>query len=186
MLDHSVAEPIDLADVRSYLAMDPDDQSEDPLLTDCIAFCRDRLESILPYRLAERELRESKDLCTWCLMPDITMPLQGPVLEIYTVDVVLRDGTAVSAERGRWWIFDEVLHIDVRGIMDDHRRDMGKDCPVPPPVGVTVDYRCGSHVPPVIKNALLMMVRSRYERRDEDPLTDAIRAMVYPETRPCI
>lgn len=178
----SIAEPIDLPDVRSYLSMVPDDTSEDPILTDAISFCRDRLESVLPYYLAEREVSVSKSLCTWGLLPEVDMPLKGPVLEIMRVRVVLRGGIELDASPERWWCFQDVVHVNVRGVVMDRDPEVTETTPV----GVVVDYRAGSHCPPVVKNALLMMVRNRYERRDEDPLTDAVMASVYQETRPNI
>ena len=176
----SIAEPIDLPDVRSYLSMVPDDTSEDPILTDAISFCRDRLESVLPYYLAEREVSVSKGLCSWGLLPEVDIPLRGPVLEVLRVRVVLKGGAELDASPERWWCFDGVIHVNVRGAVSD------SDEPGASPAGVTVDYRAGSHCPPVVKNALLMMIRNRYERRDEDPLTDAIMTSIYSETRPNI
>ena len=173
------SEPIDLPDVRSYLAMDDDDQTQDAILSDAISFCRDRLESVLPYHLADREIELKKSLCAWCLTPSVTMELKGPVLSVDEVTLTARDGTEVTVPSSCFIEFDGDLTIDLRAAVD------GID-PRPVPVGVTVRYHTGAHVPPVVKNALLMMVRNRYERRDEDPLTDAVMASVYQETRPNI
>lgn len=175
----AIAEPIDLPDVRSYLSMVPDDTSEDPLLTDAIAFCRDRLESVLPYYLAEREVTVSKELCTWGLLPDVSIPLKGPVLEVERVRITFRDGSDATAPAESWYVFGGKLHLALREALDLMEAEVA-------PIGVTVEYRAGSHCPPVVKNALLMMVRNRYERRDEDPLTDAVMSSIYPETRPNI
>lgn len=172
----SITEPIDLPDLRSYLSMEPDDTSEDPFLTDAISFCRDRLESILPYFLAERDVTASKELCSWCLMPLVDIPLRGPVLEIQRVAVVMSDRTEMTCPDKSWYLFDGMFTLDLREALADADTDAK-------PVGVTVEYHAGSHVPPVVRNALLMMVRNRYERRDEDPLTEGIESMVYPETR---
>lgn len=172
----TIIEPIDLPDLRSYLSMEPDDTSEDPFLTDAISFCRDRLESALPYYIAERDVSVSKSLCTWALMPETMIPLKGPVLEVLRVSVVLSDGSSLTCPDDSWFIFDGVLTLDLRKALAETDTDAK-------PVGVTVDYHAGSHVPPVVRNALLMMVRNRYERRDEDPMTDSIQSMIYPETR---
>ena len=179
MPDFSIAEPVDLADVRSYLAMEPDDETEDPLLSDCIAFCRDRLESVLPYWLAEREVTVHRRLCSWGLPQTVSMELRGPVLGIERVSLAMRDRTSLEVPAKAWFEFDGELSVDLRCALCDLD-------PRPVPVGMTVEYRAGAHVPPLVKNALLMMIRNRYERRDEDPLTDAIMSMVYPETRPNI
>ena len=175
----AIAEPIDLPDVRSYLSMVPDDTSEDPILTDAIAFCRDRLESVLPYYLAEREVTVSRELCTWGLLQNISIPLKGPVLEVGRVRITFRDGTEETAPAESWYLFGGKLHLDIRMAIALMEAETS-------PIGVTVEYRAGSHCPPVVKNALLMMVRNRYERRDEDPLTDAVMSSVYSETRPNI
>lgn len=182
MIDLSTTEPIDLTDLRAYLAMEPDDTSEDPLLTECIAFCRDRLESVLPYHIAEREVRTDKALCTWCLMPDTVMDLKGPVLEILDVTITVRGGDEVMVPMDYWWAYGCELHVDVPGAMSG----ITWDGDAPAPIGLTCVYVTGAHVPPVVKGALLMMCRSRYERRDEDPLTSDVMSMIYPETRPNI
>lgn len=173
------SEPIDLADVRSYLAMDDDDQTQDAILSECISFCRDRLEAVLPYYLAERDVSESRALCSWCLVPEVDIPLRGPVLEIQEVRLTLRDSTEAVVPRDVWRLFDGVLTVSVRMALRELRIEST-------PIGLTVDYRAGAHVPPVVKNALLTMVRSRYERRDEDPLTDGVMSSIYAETRPNI
>lgn len=175
----SVSEPIDLSDVRSYLAMDPEDVSEDPILTEAISFCRDRLESILPYYIAERDVRETRDLCSWCLMPEESMELRGPVLSVDKVSAVLSDGTAVDIPLEMWFVFNGRLTVCIRDALEELGTDLR-------PIGIVCDYHAGAYVPPVVKNALLMMVRNRYERRDEDPLTEAVLTSVYPETRPNI
>lgn len=221
-MDHSIAEPIDLTDVRAYLCMEPDDQGEDPALTESIAYCRDRLEALLPYYLAEREVRVERDLRPG--MRSCVVELRGPVLDIETVELVTAGGTVVTVPLVCYWMHKDRLHVNIEaalvhperrvyhrgcpdlGILQDVDEDgevipSPRDCPCKPRphrrarrpatvrgpvVGITVEYRAGGHCPPVVKNALLMMVRNRYERRDEDPLTDAVRASVYAETRPNI
>lgn len=173
------SEPIDLADVRSYLAMDDDDQTQDAILSECISFCRDRLEAVLPYYLAERDVSESRTLCSWCLVPEVDMPLRGPVLDIREIRLTLCDSTEAVVPRDAYRLFDGMLTVSVRMAL----RELGIEAR---PIGLTVDYRAGAHVPPVVKNALLIMIRNRYERRDEDPLTDAVMSSVYSETRPNI
>lgn len=175
----ATTEPIDLPDLRSYLSMEPQDTSEDAFLTDAITFCRDRLESVLPYYLAERDVEVSKRLCSWCLMPTVDIELRGPVLEVMDVAIALCDGTEARCPDESWYFFDGRLALDLQ----EGLRSVDTDARA---VGVTVRYHAGSHMPPVVRNALLMMVRNRYERRDEDPLTDAVMASVYQETRPNI
>lgn len=179
MDSNPIAEPIDLPDVRSYLSMDSTDETVDALLTDAISFCRDRLESVLPYHLAEREMVVSQALCTWCLPSTMTMELKGPVLSVDDVTLATREGVDVEVPASCWFTFDGRLTVGLRASLS------GID-PRPVPIGITVRYRTGAHVPPLVKNALLMMVKNRYERRDEDPLTDAVMSSVYTETRPNI
>lgn len=173
------SEPIDLPDVRSYLAMEDGDESQDALLTDAISFCRDRLESVLPYYLADREVTVKRSLCAWGLPPHVNVELRGPVLSVDGITLATREGMDVTVPGRAWFEFEGNLTIDIRAALDGIE-------PRPVPVGVTVRYHAGAHVPPVVKNALLMMVRNRYERRDEDPLTDAVMSSIYAETRPNI
>lgn len=171
------AEPIDLTDVRSYLAMDPDDTSEDPVLTESISFCRDRLEAVLPYHLAERPVTFSKALCGWCLMPQEVIELKGPVLAVEGVSLTLPGNVTAEVPPTCWDLFRDVMTVRTRDALSE--LDLSDR-----PIGITVAYRAGAHVPPLVKNALLMMVRNRYERRDEDPLSPAVLSTVYTETRP--
>ena len=172
----AITEPIDLPDLRSYLSMEPQDTSEDAFLTDAISFCRDRLEAVLPYHLAERDVSITKKLCSWCLMPTVDIGLKGPVLEVLDVTITLNDGTEAHCPDESWYVFSDELTLNLQRSLQDV-------CTGTRPVGVTVRYHAGSHMPPVVRNALLMMVRNRYERRDEDPLTDEIWSMVRPEAR---
>lgn len=172
------AEPIDLADVRSYLQMEPDDTSCDPILTDSIAYCRDRLEAVLPYSLAERDMSATEAVGRGLLRSEMCMALRGPVLWVSAVTIRLRGGADAVAPEDSWYVFDDVLHLDLRSALADVEDAV--------PVGVVCEYRAGAHVPPVVKNALLMMVRNRYQRLDEDPLTDQIMRMIHSETRPNI
>lgn len=176
-MDEATAEPIDLTDVRAYLCMEPDDTAEDAALTEAISYCRDRLEAYLPYYLAEREVRVERPMRG--APHDLTMELTGPVLELHAVEVVLADGSRVRVPNQLRWCFADVLHVDVAHALRGVRARA-------PPMGVSCEYRAGAHVPPIVKNALLMMVRNRYERRDEDPLTEAVAASLYAETRPNI
>lgn len=164
----TLAEPLDLADVRSYLSMDSDDTSCDPILAEALAFCRDRLESVLPYYLAEREITRSIRISRSA--GRFSVLLKGPVVEIIQVSVVF-PGYSEDVEPSGWFCFEEELSIE----------DVPSDA-----VGVVVRYHAGAHVPPRVKNVLLMMVRNRYERRDEDPLTEAVMSAIYMETRPNI
>lgn len=175
----SISEPLDLPEVRSYLAMDDDDQTQDAILSESISFCRDRLEAVLPYYLADREVVLKKSLCAWCLTPSVGFQLRGPVLSVDEVTLATRDGLDITVPSMCYVEFDGELSIDLRAAVE------GID-PRPVPIGVTVRYHAGAHVPPVVKNALLMMVKNRYERRDEDPLTDAVMSSVFSETRPNI
>ena len=52
----SITEPIDLTDVRNELSLSRDDGREDDFLMSAITVCRDRLEGILPFYLAERSV----------------------------------------------------------------------------------------------------------------------------------
>ncbi len=164
----NASEPISVADVRSYLSMEPDDTGDDPVLTSAIESCRDRLESFLPYYLASRRVTASRDLCTWGLMPsDCTMTLKGPVLEIVSVRVESpMDSVTVPADR--WWRDGLTVHADIGGLLQGATR-------------MVTEYTSGSHVTPNVRRALLMMVKSVYERRDEDPLTDEVYRIVMPE-----
>lgn len=158
-------EPIDLADVKSYLCMRDDDETQDPILTEAIKYCRDRLEAVLPYYLAGRTV-----ICRFVNTPytcDQVFVLKGPVMGVDRVKIIRRgQEEAVSSED--WTVFENTLYI--------HRRLGPNDL-------VWVEYLAGSLVPPCVKSALLMMVKNRYERADEDPLTPAVMGMVYNETR---
>lgn len=164
------SEPISVADVRAYLSMEPDDTGDDPVLESAIVSCRDRLESFLPYYLANRDVRTSRDLCSWGLIQsDCTIPLKGPVLEV--VEVLAENlGASVRLPPERWVLDGLTIHADVSGML-----------PPGPSPRITVRYTAGAHVTPSIRRALLTMVRSVYERRDEDPMTDEVYRMVMPE-----
>lgn len=159
----SVSEPIDLADVRSYLSMREEDTTDDALLSSAISFCRDRLEQILPYSLAcmERTL-------TVRSYSETAFELRGPVTAVCAVEIVGADTMALTVDQ--WRQSGEVVIID------------GSALPCGPFI-VRITYQTGVHCPPVVRNALLMMVKNRYERRDEDPLTSAVISSVAGEMR---
>ena len=47
---------------------------------------------------------------------------------------------------------------------------------------MVVEYRSGIYCPSAIATALMIMVKAMYERRDEDPLTEGVLAMIRPWT----
>lgn len=164
-----IAEPIDLSDLRAELSMDLDDQSENPFLTSAIEICRDRLESILPYYLAERDVGRVYHI------PDEgrtrhEIVLKGPVLQVHEVLLRMRDGSAWAVPPECHPIVGNVMYVDISGAPEA-------------PVAIEVSYRAGAHIPPVVRGALMRMVRMYYADRVSDPLTDEIVKMVSGERR---
>lgn len=158
------AEPIDLTDVRDFLALDRDDISESPILTSAIPACRSRLEGVLPYYLAEREVSATFDDVR---TRDLSVRLKGPVLSIERVSLWSKGHEHIISPEDYSLMPGNVLYVG----------------DIPEPGSLTVTYRAGSYCPPVVRTALLMMVKSVYERRDEDPLSDEVRNMIYQEMR---
>lgn len=157
--------PLDLTDIRSYLNMRPDDESQDPILTEIAVACTDLLEQYVPFSLRETDRVETeRGVCS----PDpIRIRLRGPALEVRTVKLNQRDVT----DDLDFFVCDE--------------QGPEPTVIVPPFTGcgdVVVEYRSGIYCPSAIATALMMMVKAMYERREEDPLTEGVLAMIRPWT----
>lgn len=173
-----LTEPIDLPDVRAELSLSRDDQREDDFLTSAISFCRDRLEGILPYYLAERDVTKEADLI--CRQSSVVgIPLKGPVLEVRDVHLRLTDHSWVDVPPDAYSMSAGGLRLDLAEAF----RDGEGSVRIPTVLSAVVTYRAGAHIPPVVKSALLRMVRIYYEDRTSDPLTDEIVRMVSTERR---
>lgn len=181
----SITEPIDLTDVRNELSLSRDDGREDDFLMSAITVCRDRLEGILPYYLAERSVTFVDDLTMH--NPSVyTHALKGPVLGIEDVRLRLMDRTWVDVPPDAYDISAGVLWVDLARATEPEEptEDVRtRRCACPRPMAIEVAYRAGAYVPPVVKAALLRMVRIYYEDRTADPLTDEVVRLVSSERR---
>lgn len=180
----SITEPIDLTDVRSELSLSRDDDREDDFLMSAITVCRDRLEGVLPYYLAERSVTFEDDLTMH--NPSVYRHrLKGPVLAIEDVRLRLMDRTWLDVPPEAYDVVAGDLWLDLgRAFEPEEPTEDVRPCVrVPPLMAVEVTYRAGAYVPPVVKAALLRMVRIYYEDRTADPITDEVMRLVSSERR---
>lgn len=178
-----LTEPIDLTDVRNELSLDRDDQREDDFLMTAITACRDRLEGVLPYYLAERTVTLACPLHGESI---VEARLKGPVLAIEDVRLRLLDKSYIDVPMTCVDLTAGLLRVAVEAALMDYpdRRECGPcRCPLPPATALEISYRAGANVPPVIKAALLRMVRNYYSDRTSDPLTDEVMRMISTERR---
>lgn len=163
MGESETVEPLDLTDVKSYLALSPTDESVDGLLTQYCTFARQRIEPYLPFWLAEREATARGRLD--CMGRAV---IRGPVQTLRTASV-------------RETPDDDWEDLDISSVtLDGVLLDFGEDH-----AGweAEVSFRTGSRLPAPVQNAMLMMVRNLYTDRTADPLTPAVASLIAPYRR---
>lgn len=161
MGETAVVEPLDLTDIKAYLALVPTDTSMDGLLLQCASQARERLEPYLPFWIAEREIEAEGSLDTMA-----RGTVKGPVSAV----------RSASVKRATGWESVEPSGIGAEGGL----LLFPEDCAG---LEAKVAYRAGSCLPGPVQTALLMMVRQIYTDRTSDPLTPAVAGMIGPYRR---
>lgn len=163
----NVIEPLDLADVKSFLSIRDDDTSQDPFLQSSITMCRAILERLLPEYIITGTVKASALLRPTILTERTVIYVKGPIRSIKTVTATVFGGE--SAEVTASILDDSHIIVDLSEFTEAVR--------------VQVTYVVGSSIDYGLRAALLTMIRNRYDRRNEDPYTEEVRRMAYPYMR---
>lgn len=159
--------PLDLTDVRAYLNMSSDDTTQDEVLTEAIRTSADLLEPYLDFSIRDT----TRDVVCQAERTVDGVFVRIPLTPVISVDAVLEDNMFGTMELSP----------------DDYLLKDGPDpiLVITAPINgdVRIIYRTGIRCPPAVKTALLTIVRSLYERREEPPLSDTVMAMVAPYAR---
>lgn len=161
-----VIEPLDLPDVKSYLSMRDDDEVSDPFLRESITVARSMLENILPFFICQGTV--SADCYpSHAVSGKQKIAVKGLLDDIIEV-TAMREGRDEETFEGRI-ITPELIEVDLGEEEFDwiHIRYTVK----PDLLDAT------------LYNALLVMIRNRYDRRTENPLTEEVRQMIAPYIR---
>jgi len=165
----SVIEPLDLADVKSYLSIRSADTSQDAFLQEAITMCRATMEPHLPYYILTGTVKARTIITTPRGHDDkVIIAIKGPIRTITSATVTPLEEASETVEAS---IVDE-CHIIVDLSAYRHQT-----------VRFDITYTVGSAVDYGLRTALLTMVHNRYDRRYEDPYTEEVRRMVYPYMR---
>ena len=161
----NVIEPLDLADVKSYMSIREEDTSQDAFLQDAIPMCRSTLEQHLPWYVITGTVRAR------CIIRPVSdkvlIAVKGPIQTVTTATLTPLDGESVTV--AVTVADEEHITVDMSGYTDMMRFD--------------ITYTVGSAVDQRVRAILLTMIRNRYDRRYEDPYTEEVRRMAYPLMR---
>ena len=164
----AVIEPLDLADAKSYLSIRDTDTSQDAFLTETITMVRSMAEAYLHRYVITGTVQSRIVLAIQDMSSATVIRVKGPVRAVTSVTVTPPGGTSVSV--------DGAMMDEDRVVADLSDIDMAV-------ARIDITYTVGSAVEYGIRTALLTMVRNRYDRRTEDPMTDDVMRMLRPYMR---
>lgn len=148
-----VTEPITLVEVRSFLSIEPTDQSVDAYLLNAVSMVRTRIEDMLPFWIADRIVTvKSPNRCK--------IPVKGEIGRIIKATLYHPDG----------------LIEDVTDRCGFFSTPNGS-CLYPPMVedtAVEIEFSVIGYMNDTVRLALLTGVRNAYTNRSSNPITEEV------------
>ena len=150
--------PLAVEDARQWLGIRQDDHQEDESLALLIDAVAESVEAYLPYPVKDREMCGS-------------FPCSGrvrtvwPVAEVRRAVAYTRDGRAVEVDAR-----PAPCGIEIEGAPEDAE-------------SVQVWWRAEGRCPAVVRQAMLVALKTAYENRTGPVVTDDVLAILRPELR---
>lgn len=173
------AEPLTLAHAKAYLRVDHD--AEDSLIADLIAAARGLVEDYLQRCLITRRLIERLDRWGERVRGGAFVLKRPDVQTIHAIKTYGADGGAEIFNPSFWRL--DSASAPSRVLLNSG----GFPFPGRARQGIEIDFSCGygdtsEDVPAPIRNALLILIADRYERRegDSDFIPASARNLLLP------
>ena len=173
------AEPVTLEQVKAYLRVDHD--AEDALIADLIASARGLVEDYLQRCLITRRLIERLDRWGDRLRCGAFFLKRPDVRTIHAIKTFDANGAPEFFNPGRWRL--DAASLPSRILLNSG----GFPVPGRARQGIEIDFTCGygdapESIPAPIRNALLILIADRYERRegDSDFIPASARNLLLP------